>query len=53
VVDRSEVLAARNLYDLDAKYADDVSLEEVLVYLSRRVTETEAVPNARVGERSR
>ncbi len=34
VVDRSEQLVARNLFDVDAKYADAISLHEALEYLA-------------------
>lgn len=34
VVDRSESLVSRNLFDVAAKYADDISLEEALSYLT-------------------
>lgn len=34
VIDRSESLVARNLFDVAAKYADDVEMEEALSYLS-------------------
>lgn len=36
VVDRTEALVARNLFDVAAKYADDVSLEETAAYLATR-----------------
>jgi hypothetical protein len=36
VVDRSEQLVARNLFDVAAKYADDVSLDEAVAYLGSR-----------------
>lgn len=34
VIDRSESLVSRNLFDVSAKYADDISLEDALSYLS-------------------
>lgn len=34
VVDRSEQLVERNLFDVDAKYADAISLDEALHYLA-------------------
>ena len=34
VVDRSEQLVERNLFDIDAKYADAISLDEALEYLA-------------------
>jgi maleamate amidohydrolase len=34
VVDRSEQLVERNLFDVDAKYADAISLDEALEYLA-------------------
>ena len=34
VVDRSQALVDRNLFDVAAKYADDIALEEALVYLA-------------------
>ena len=36
VVDRSEQLVERNLFDVDAKYADAISLHEALEYLASR-----------------
>jgi len=36
VVDRTEALVARNLFDVAAKYADDVSLDEAMAYLASR-----------------
>jgi maleamate amidohydrolase len=35
VVDRTLEVLERNLFDMDAKYADAVSLEETLDYLAR------------------
>jgi nicotinamidase-related amidase len=36
VVDRSAQLVERNLFDVDAKYADAISLDEALTYLATR-----------------
>lgn len=38
LVDRTEALVARNLFDVAAKYADDVSLAEATAYLATRTT---------------
>jgi hypothetical protein len=35
VVDRTIELLERNLFDVDAKYADAVTLDETLAYLAR------------------
>lgn len=35
VIDRSQSLVSHNLFDVAAKYADDVSIEEALSYLSQ------------------
>jgi maleamate amidohydrolase len=35
VVDRSESLVARNLFDVAAKYADDIGLDEAISYLEK------------------
>jgi maleamate amidohydrolase len=36
VVDRTEALVARNLFDVAAKYADDIALDEAVEYLASR-----------------
>ena len=48
VVDRTEELIERNLFDVDAKYADAVSLAEVEAYLASISEESGALP-ARAG----
>jgi nicotinamidase-related amidase len=39
VIDRSEWLVSRNLFDVAAKYADDIPLAEALSYLAETVVE--------------
>jgi nicotinamidase-related amidase len=47
VIDRTPAVLENNLFDMDAKYADVVSLDEVLAYLDQLPTQTAAPAAAR------
>lgn len=51
VVDRTQALIDTNLFDVDAKYADAVSLDSVLAYLDHIVTSSRA-PSAKIASAS-